>query len=239
MPPKKGSKGKKKANRTSSEEDELIQLNQIDVQYNPEIVSNLLEDLSSQVEIKCNQIQKDADFMITSILQAFHLELIKLPSQVKQMSIKRFKEEFGDSLEAVTRGAMVGPLSERNVNDFSNKNKLNQKVFETPSHHGKHSSNIPSTLLRQPKEGEFILSANGSPLGEFTTVKKAPKNTKNLIPPTPGVFVPLSTGEIIDLEDVDIENMSQENKADALNKMQNVMSNMQALMAKLSQPNKN
>lgn len=237
MPPKKGSKGKKKVARNSSDEDEITQLNQIDVQYNPEIVNNLLEDLSLQVEVKCNQIQKDADFMITSIQQAFHLELIKLPSQVKQMSIKRFKEEFGDSLEAVTRGAMVGPLTERNINDNSNKNKTNHKVFQTPSHHKQHS-NVPSTSLRQPKEGEFILSANGSPLGEFTTVKKAPKNTKNLIPPTPGVFVPLSTGEIIDLEDADIENMSQENKADALNKMQNVMSNMQALMAKLSQPTK-
>ena len=234
MPPKKGTKGKKKINRNSSQGDELIQLNQIDVQYNPEIVNNLIEDISSQVEMKCNQIQNDADFMITSIQQAFHLELIKLPSQVKQMSTKRFKEEFGDSLEAVTRGAMVGPLTERNLNDLSNKSKLSQKVYQTPSHHGRNKINP-----RPPIEGEAILSANGSPLGDFTTVKKAPKNTKNLIPPTPGVYVPLSSGEVLDLEDVDIENMSQENKVDAINKMQSVMSNMQALMAKLSQPTNN
>jgi hypothetical protein len=40
---------------------------------------------------------------------------------------------------------------------------------------------------------------------------------------------------VIDIESVDIDSMSKENKQDALHKMQSVMENMQALMAKLSQ----
>jgi len=87
-------------------------LNQLNVVYNPDIVNGLLSDLEEQVDAKCALIQKDVDFMATSIQQAFHLELIKLPTQVKQMSLTRFREEFGDSLEAVTRGAMSSSNSE-------------------------------------------------------------------------------------------------------------------------------
>ena len=48
------------------------------------------------------------------------------------------------------------------------------------------------TAMRHPREGEKILSANGSPLGDFQTVVKAPKSSGSLIvPPTPSVMVPL------------------------------------------------
>ena len=80
----------------------------VDVQYNPEIIEGALHDLEMRMNSKCQQIQKDADFMCTSIRQAFHLELIKLPTHVKQMSLNRFKNEFGDSVEAVARGAIHG-----------------------------------------------------------------------------------------------------------------------------------
>lgn len=200
---------------------------QIDVQYNPDIVASLLADLHSQVESKCNQIQKDSDFMVTSIRQAFNLELIKLPTQVKTMSLKKFKLEFGESLEAVTKGVMAS----------HGKTTASKQVFQTPSHRGKMVAQTPGGSLRNPKEGETILSINGSPLGEFQTVKKAPKAAgSSIVPPTPGVFVPLSNGEIIDMDDVDIENMTQENKEDAMAKMQAVMANMQSLMNKLQQP---
>jgi hypothetical protein len=234
MPPKKGKVVKKKEPRISEEED----IHQIDVQYNPDIVSNLLFDLSSQVDSKCMQIQKDAEFMITSIQQAFHLELIKLPNQVKQMSIKRFKEEFGDSLEAVTREAINGPKQSINpsLNNKSNRSANANKAFQTPSH-SKFGNQLSQSSLRYPKEGETILSINGSPLGAFTTVKKPQKEShNNFVPPTPGVFVPLKSGEIIDIESADIDNMTEESKQDAMVQMQAVMDNMQALMLKLSQP---
>jgi hypothetical protein len=218
MGPKKGKVIKKKTSneeqitsitknteiRESLEGDAL----NLDVQYNPEIVNGLLEDLEYQVDSKIIQIKKDADFMSTSIKQSFHLELIKLPSSVKNMSLARFKEEYGDSLEAVTRGAMSS-LSNKNALKNSNtssknnrnnvhstgtKNKSNAPsgIFETPSQ--KQSNNslfVPETpSSRQPKEGEIILSSNGSPLGEFQTVIKQPRVGGGLAPPpTPGVFV--------------------------------------------------
>ena len=131
--------------------------------------------------------------MVSSITQAFHLELIKLPTQVKQMSLSRFQEEFGDSLAAVARGAINGgtlgpPLSNRTNNipiaktttnpygTVSKSTKSTSKVFETPSSNKTNGgTQLLSTAMRQPREGEKIVSANGSPLGDFQTVVKAPK----------------------------------------------------------------
>ena len=104
MPPKKGKVVNKKRGPSTSEDDDSLP--KIDVQYNPDIVTGLLADLEMQLNSRCNQLQKDSDFMAISLQQAFHLELIKLPSQVKNMSLRRFRDEFGDSLEAVTRGAV-------------------------------------------------------------------------------------------------------------------------------------
>ena len=243
-----------------TEEDERAQRT-VDVAYNPELIASILADLEKQVQIKCLQIQKDADFMATSIRQAFHLELIKLPTQVKQMSLARFRSEFGDSLDAVTRGAIGGrrgsaaavgeaassssgapPGSAVKSSRASTRGGAaagGGGVFQTPSHHrgGKEPrmsvAQTPSS--RKPREGEMLLSANGSPLGEFQTVVKAARpGPKPLeVPATPGLFVPLQTGEIMDMGNADIAGMSQDVKLDALAKMQEMMSNMQALMEKL------
>lgn len=244
MPPKKKIIGKKRGPRNSEEDDH--QLTQTDIQYNPEIIANLLQDLEKQVESKCSQIQKDTDFMISSIQQAFQLELIKLPKQVQQMSVRRFKDEYGDSLEAVTRGAMSTkpPISLLQANAAKeNKNIQQREVFQTPSHKG--SAKVMQTpSQRGPREGEEIVSANGSPLGEFT-VKKAPR--QQTVPSTPSVYVPLPSGNVLEINenrddlasyDEDIENMSQETKTETLKNMQSVMDNMQALMAKLAKPSK-
>jgi hypothetical protein len=72
-----------KQNRFSDGSDDGI--SQIDVQYNPDIIHGLLQDLSSQIDVKCALIEKDIEFMATSIQQAFQLELIKLPTQVKKV----------------------------------------------------------------------------------------------------------------------------------------------------------
>jgi hypothetical protein len=82
-----------------------------------------------------------------------------------------------------------------------------------------------------------MLSENGSPLGEFQTVKKAarPAGT-GIVPATPGVFVPLKDGVVVDIAELgiqDIENLAPAERAETLNKLEETMSNMQALMEKL------
>ena len=73
MPSKKGSKngGKKKQARNSEEDAGDIET--LDVQYSPEILTGILDDLQAQVETQCQQIQKDADFMATSIKQGIYI----------------------------------------------------------------------------------------------------------------------------------------------------------------------
>lgn len=190
----------------------------IDVSYNPDIITNLLKELKTHTDAKCSQIHRDADFMITSMQQAFHLELIKLPTQVKQMSVKKFKEEYGCSLEAVTREVISG-------NDRS---LLMQKGLVTPA-----CKRADYSRARNPKEGEQILSANGSPLGSFSTVKKPLRPQTDLVPATPGVFVPLRTGEVLDLDSLEVDELTEEAKQDTLVQMQAMMDNMRAMMEKL------
>ena len=172
------------------------------------------------------------------------------------MSMEKFKQEYGDSLEAVTKGAMATKINNSKSNILGKSQIENRKdilstaqknirssarlgVCQTPMQSKEGGSSFipetPSTQLRQPREGEYIVSANGSPLGEFNTVVK-PKGGISIIPQTPGVYVPLSSGEIVDVENVDISALSQDAKMDAYNKMKDMMSSMQALMAKLEKP---
>jgi hypothetical protein len=249
MAPKKAKGGKKKTTlRTSEDSITNEELSTLDVQYDPDLVNGLIEALSKQIETKCTQIQKDSDFMVTSLRETFNLELIKLPKQIQQMSLSRFKEEFGESLEAVTRGAIAAISSSKNQikNNSNNRNSIyasaqkqktnsNNRVFQTPSSNLRNNYVAETPSSRLPKEGEIILSANGSPLGEFVSTVVKPKSKLNsIVPQTPGnVYIPLETGKIMDLESIDIESLTQEDKEDAYNKMQAMMSNMQLLMQKI------
>jgi len=234
MPPKKTKA--KKANTLDQVQEDIhsISSNSIyfDAQYNPDIIPNLLQELNKQVESKCHHIQNDSDFMITSMQEAFHLELIKLPTQVKKMPLSRFKLEFGESLEAVTRGAIGGSSSHKSVS--KNHHGRPSMNFQTPmtSKHRDHYIVPETPSSRNPKEGEVILSTNGSPLGVFNTAVKL-KQGSSIIPPTPGIFVPLDSGEVLDVDAVDVESLSGEVKQDALIKMQTMMTNIQKLMSKL------
>ena len=250
MAPKKAKAGKKKMIlRTSEESVTNEELSTLDVQYDPDLVNGLIEALSKQIDTKCTQIQKDSDFMITSLRETFNLELIKLPKQIQQMPLSRFKEEFGESLEAVTRGAIAAISTSKSQikNSSSGRNSIyasaqkqktsSNKVFQTPSSNLKNY--ITETPSRLPKEGEIILSANGSPLGEFisTVVKPKSKSVNSIVPQTPGnVYIPLETGKIMDLETTDVESLTQEDKEDAYNKLQAMMSSMQLLMKRFQPP---
>eukprot|EP01040_Poterioochromonas_malhamensis_P001124 gene1124-1193_t len=239
---------KKKVIRKKSDSEDGVDLRvtQSVVQYNPDVIENALKELSNLIDTKVLQIQRDADFMITSLQHEFQCEMFKLPKQVKEMSLKRFQEEFGENIDAVTRSTLASSLKagenrnfnilEKNNNNNTSSNNILQKpgastVFQTPANNKK--QNPPGTIARLPREGEQIVSANGSPLGEFSTVKKPMKDGNGIIPQTPGVFVPLKSGEVVDLEAVDPEDLTQEKKEETLQQLESMMSNMQAMMDKL------
>ena len=71
-------------------------------------------------------------------------------------------------------------------------------------------------------------------MGDFQTVVKAPKSTGPLIvPPTPAVIVPLDSGDVLDMDAVDVSTLSQDKKDDALAKMQAMMAAMQTAMQRI------
>jgi hypothetical protein len=227
MPPKKGKPIKKKVENDEDEEN----LAPVDVRYDVDTIQSILRDLEARVEAKCVQIKKETDFMATSVQQAFHLELIKIPTQVKQMPMSVFREDYGESLEAVTRGTIMGKTN-MDPPRTSTKNAKNStaKVFQTPVGRRGGTAMAPPSA-RHPRLGETILSQNGSPLGTFQTVVKAPKSSNNIVPATPGVFIPLSNGEIVDLDSVD--SLTDDQKHDALAEMQKLQQQMQQQMQNL------
>jgi hypothetical protein len=225
MPVKKA-KGKKKVHRNSDEDDNTITT--VDIHYNPDIVDGMLQDIESQTEAKCAQIKKDIDFMVTSMQQRFHLELIKLPNQVKQMKLSKFREEYGENIENVSRG--IVNQNNPNIQSAVKSTKTDSMVFQTPS-----TRSMVAHTPRHPREGEVILSKNGSPLGEFSTAVKPAKQT-SVVPPTPGIFVPLSTGGVVDIDS--ISTLPDDMKQDALEKMQIMMNNMQNMMMKIKKTEK-
>jgi hypothetical protein len=219
MPPKKT---KPKNEPIPINEEDFV--NHIDVIYNPDIINGLLQELGSHVEAKCHKIKNDTDFMIAKLKQIFGQECVKIPTQIKQMSLKKFQQQYGDSITNVASSkSKIKPQAQQ-----QNSNRASSKLMTMTPAVGK-KLKVP---LRAPREGEDILSSNGSPLGEFSTVVKQPHST-SIIPQTPGVFVPLNNGEIVDIESVAVEELSQEAKDEALEKMQIMMENMQNIINKL------
>ena len=203
--------------------------------YNPDIINSVLDDMEVDVNAKCAQMQKEAAFSCSSIRQSFKLELIKLPKDVKKMSLTRFREEFGDNIGNVINST-VGSNREKGRTRGSKSTGIGGSrsgSFQTPSGKNRPVAQTPGTMARQPKAGELILSENGSPLGEFTATVVKEKSKRTLIPSTPGVHVPLSDGQVLDMDNVDVAAMDTEAKEDALAKMQAMMDNMALLMEKL------
>ena len=232
MPPKK-QKAKKRMDSEGSVDDRENVPPAGDVRYDEESIKMILRDLEARMEAKCLQIQKDTEFMATSIQQSFHLELIKIPTQVKHMSLTKFRDEYGESVEAVTKGAISGkpPMAAPRTASKATRSRESEsvKVFQTPV--GRRGA-APGTSLRNPREGESILSQNGSPLGVFQTAVKAPKPNTAPVSQTPaGVYVPLKNGAVVDLDS--ISNLPAEERQDALKKMQDMMNSMQSLMKKI------
>ena len=234
-----------KTQKRTSDEDSGASA-QIDVQYNPDIVAGLLQELGEQVDLKCSQIQTDTDFIIMQLQQQFQIELIKIPTQIKKMPLSKFREQSGDSLDLIPKpnsnsggdGKMRPPLFQSNLNhqNISNNNSNSSSVMETPfAKPFQAKTTILGTAIRAPKEGEFILSANGSPLGGFITAQKPIRqpDASCIVPQTPGVFVPLKSGEIVDIENIDVTKLDKFAKDDALAQMQAMVDNMQKLMTKL------
>ena len=93
-------------------------MSDVDVMYNPDIIGSVLDDMESQMTNKCQQLQREADFMCTTIKQKFQVEIIKLPKDVKKMSLTRFKEEFGDSIGAVISGKGTAANRDKARTDF-------------------------------------------------------------------------------------------------------------------------
>lgn len=175
----------------------------LDVRYNPDIIRGLIDDLTTQVDVKCALVKKDVDFMSTLIKQSFHLELIKLPKNVKQMSLKQFKKKFGN-IEGGVTSTKNGGLYNISENDNNNNNNTIKEMDDA-------QNNSSSSNKNNYDENDSLFSVP-------RILKMGSGNTLDL--------------NMLESSDF-LDSLDNDDKADALSQMQKMMHGMQAMMLKL------
>lgn len=241
-----------KNNRKSTESENDASIKKLDPKYNPDLIASLIKELGSRVDMQCSQIATETDFSILQLRNQFQLELLKLPTSVKKMSLKQFREQYGENFSLIPGDGRAATATETgksrmpfapvptfnsssNIAPSSTPAPMTAQKPINPAHSVFETPMLPrgNITIRAPKEGEKILSENGSPLGEFATAVKAPRPAEALVPQTPGVFVPLKSGEVLDVENTDLQSLDPKSKADALAQMQAMMDNMKRMMEKM------
>lgn len=260
MPRIKGNRKSSDGGGEGNDANDDTNMKKLDPKYNPELIATLIKELGTRVDERCHQITSATDFSILQLRNQFQLELMKLPKSVKKMSLKKFRDEFGENFSLIPGDGQAIPSTISNTASAAEASKSRLPFAPVPSFNS--SSNVPSSsipapmtaqkpsnptssvfetpmlargniTIRAPKEGEKILSENGSPLGEFATAVKAPRPAESMVPQTPGVFVPLKSGEVLDVENTDLQSLDPKLKADALVQMQTMMDNMKRMMDKM------
>ena len=146
-------------------------------------VRSLTEELEAQVESRCAKLMEVAEDAVVALRAEYRVQLMKLPKKVRSMPLAEFRKEFGESIDAAMLSdidrriaAATAAGSGQQASGSGKKRKADasadsecepaDKVPCTPSAQGAKGA-APGTVSRMPRQGEELVSANGSPLGVF------------------------------------------------------------------------
>ena len=206
--------------------------------------------------------------LIGQLRAALQIELLKMPKKIRKMTFVELCTEFDGSSNAVIerdnrnmlRSFMNGvrktdasevlrPKNQDNNGATSTdrtykKGKNEELVLETPSGKGKSVRHFDEGV-REPRSGEAILSANGSPLG---TVVSNRARSKFARPPAtqtilrtvkkrgiPGVAIAVEGVDVNEIvTSVGREELSSEEKKDARKQIMDLQGQLASLMRQLA-----
>lgn len=155
MPPSKPQHQQPKRKRRGKE---LLSALDEKEQGNDDQLEAVIIELERESERRVKKMRRAMDDMKQRFLNAFQIELLKIPRRIRTMKLGTFLEEFGGSVDEALKRA-------------------EPKVAQTPRG--------PPTS-RRPRAGEAIMSLNGSPLAAVplsstklaATVKMNKHNTR-------------------------------------------------------------
>ncbi|CAM9894475.1 unnamed protein product, partial [Heterosigma akashiwo] len=201
-----------------------------------------LEDIGNEVEIRCQKIRQEADVLSMSLKNAFHVEMVRIPKNIRSMSLKEFCETYGEDIATLLKISMESSFESQTAV------KPNSRMLATPAHHVRSVAQTPGffpqtpacppTALRAPRPGELMLSANGSPLGQMgepgTTVKLRPNSATGVATIT--VDLQLGDGRTVALDPTAenaAANLDGDIKKEALSKLKNLQDEIHSLLSQL------
>jgi hypothetical protein len=194
----------------------------------------LVELMKLPTKVKCMPMQEFLQLQgtgntLASLRAEFSASLLKSTankSMIQQTASKKNTTRIPNPQTSASGANSMRKLAKQK-NDSLRTDILKSQAFNhalgTPAgNRFNHQKFPPSTpAVRDPKNGECILSMNGSPLGAFSTVRATVRPHFN-VPATPTISVSLpgATGSYINIADPNALNqLDEENKEHALNEL--------------------
>uniref|UniRef100_A0A7S1BD52 Borealin N-terminal domain-containing protein n=1 Tax=Corethron hystrix TaxID=216773 RepID=A0A7S1BD52_9STRA len=200
---------------------------------NRESVETLIQDIEDEVNRCIDAVRRDSRNFCIRLQSDMKCELLKLPPSMRKMKLKNFNKHFGGELRLVvpSNGTMertkVRPFGLKRVRPVDN---YDRTALQTPL---KPVPSLPRSLatLRAPRQGEMLMSTNGSPVNHcnemFATIKKRKVN--------PGADdMPSALLEVnVDLSMV--KNLPSEAKENAWMQLKTVTDELNSIMKKIKE----
>jgi len=144
-------------------------------------VDAVIAELERESERRVKKMRRAMDDMKQRFLNAFQVELLKIPRRVRCMKLGTFLEEFGGSVDEALKRAV---LSESTMAAPAARPAA---VAQTPRHAPPAAN---PGMSRLPRNGEVIMSVNGSPLmavplsatGKLAATVKMKHNPRSRLP---------------------------------------------------------
>ena len=189
------------------------------------------------------------------------MEVLKIPRNIRKMTVAEFESKFGGSVLAAVQSAVTSDVDEaikkaksesrvvkRPHNNMSSSGASHANATCVPSTPGRGSRRagtepIPATpaTVRAPRRGEVMMSENGSPLAKedtcVATVKKSKRGEGDGSSNNIALEFDSGNGEFMDLTAPGVmENVKADPamKKTAANKLKNLQDEVAALMAQLN-----
>ncbi|KAJ1453353.1 hypothetical protein M885DRAFT_524510 [Pelagophyceae sp. CCMP2097] len=199
MPPKRGvrrKRGKELVEALRDDESSPA----CEAAISPDYLETVLSELQSESDRRVKKLKRCMGDMRQEFLNAFQVELLKIPRKVREVPVAHFSGEFGGSIDVALKEAAALKFATKAPQSVVANKSLN-RTAATPSVARQGVSATPGASRRM-REGECIMSVNGSPLAAvpLSTAKlaatiKVKQGGRSRLPADANLLVELPTGD--------------------------------------------
>lgn len=214
-------------------------LSGVNAQYDREALESRLADVQSQVDQRCADILEEARRMASSIRTKFAVEVCKLPSDVRSMSLRRFREEYNEDIAAVRKAFLTaslhgGALPSQVLATPSAPRSAAARVLQTPGG-GTYNAQLPFTPAASrsgaaPATGKRVTRAS------IRATMHAEADGHDAGASSSVVELQLDSGDTVTVSDADAfdpTDLPADARAEAMLQLQGMVDKLQGILGKL------